>query len=80
MSTKSLYCKFIGGGIGNTNLITSTNYDYDSETFEFKGSSSLFDGGVKANEQGAYTFDSVKSFIESKGKTSLVPLKEGTLS
>ena len=34
--TKSIYGKFIGGNIGGGNLITSTEYKYDSETFEYK--------------------------------------------
>lgn len=80
MAIKSLYGVFIGGNIGNKNLLTSTNYDYDEETFEFKGSSSLYDGGEKARQEGAYTFDSIKNFIESKGKTELVSLAEGRLS
>ena len=80
MGIKSLYTKFIGGNLGGNNLITSTNYDFDEETFEFKGSASLYDGGKKANEEGTYTFDSIKEFIESKGQAKLVPLKEGQLS
>lgn len=80
MGIKKLYGKFLGGNVGNSNLITSTDYRYDEDTFEFKGSSSLYDGGKKADEEGAYTFDSIKSFIESKGKTELVKLKENQLS
>ena len=80
MAIKSIYGKFIGGNLGGGILITSTNYDYDEETFEYKGSSSLYDGGEKANKEGAYTFDSIKDFIESKGKTELIPLKEEQLS
>lgn len=77
---KKIYGKFIGGNLGNSNLITSTSYKYDDETFKFLGSSSLYDGGEEANKQGAYTFDSIKSFIESKGQSPLIPLKEGELS
>jgi len=73
---KSIYGKFIGGNLGGGNLITSTNYDYDEDTFEYKGSSSLYDGGEKANKEGYYTFDSIKSFIESKGKTELVKIED----
>ena len=80
MAIKSIYAKFIGGNLGGGNLITSTSYNYDEETFEYKGSSSLYDGGEKANKEGAYTFDSIKDFIESKGKTELIPLKEEQLS
>ena len=80
MGIKSLYGKFIGGNLGRNNIITSTNYDYDEETFEFKGSSSLYGGGEKANKEGAYTFNSIKEFIESKGKAELILLKEGQLS
>ena len=80
MAIKSIYSKFIGGNLGGGILITSTSYKYDEETFEYKGCSSLYDGGEKANKEGAYTFDSIKDFIESKGKTELIPLKEGQLS
>lgn len=80
MGIKSLYGKFVGGNLTGSNLITSTNYDYDEETFEFKGSSSLYDGGEKADMEGAYTFNSIKEFIESKGKAELIPLKKGQLS
>ena len=44
---KSIYGVFIGGNVGGGNLITSTNYDYDDKTFEFLGTSSLYDGGGK---------------------------------
>ena len=77
---KSIYAKFIGGNIGNVNLRTSTRYDYDEITFEFKGSSSLYDGGEKATKEGYYTFDSIKGFIESKGVVKLVRVTEGKLS
>ena len=80
MAIKSLYTKFIGGSIGMSNMITSTEYKYDDETFEFKGSSSLYDGGKKANEEGYYTFDSVKAFIESRGETELVQITNEKLS
>jgi len=68
---KEIHTKFIGGNLGNSNLITTTTYKYDDQTWEFKGYSSLYDGGEKANKEGYYTFDSMKNFIESKGKTSL---------
>lgn len=77
---KELYTKFIGGNLGGSNLITSTVYMYDEETFEFKGYSSLYDGGEKANKEGYYTFDSVKSFIESKGKSELIKIEDNKLS
>ncbi len=80
MAIKKLYGKFLGGTLGRSNLITSTDYEYDEDTFEFKGCSALYDGGKKADEEGAYTFDSIKSFIESKGKTELIPLTENQLS
>lgn len=77
---KELYTKFIGGNLGGDNLITSTVYKYDEETFEFKGYSSLYDGGEAANKNGYYTFDSVKSFIESKGKSELIKIEDNKLS
>lgn len=80
MAIKSLYAKFLGGNVGGKNLIVSTNYNYDEETFEFKGSSSLYDEGKKADKEGAYTFESIKAFIENKGKSDLIPIKEGGLS
>ena len=80
MGIKSLYGKFIGGNLAGSNLITSTNYDYDEETFEFKGSSSLYDGGEKANKEGAYTFTSIKEFLDSTGHAALIFLTEGQIS
>ena len=77
---KSIYTVFIGGNIGNNNMLTSTNYDYDDETFEYLGSSSLYDGGEKARKEGAYTFESIKDFVESRGKEKLVPLEKGRVS
>lgn len=77
---KTLYCKFVGGNLGGDNLITSTSYEYDDQTFKYLGSSSLYDGGDKAKEEGYYTFNSVKAFIESKGKEPLVKITDGRLS
>lgn len=69
---KALLYKNIGGCIGRNNLICSTSYKYDDQTFEYKGNSSLYDGGKLADKEGHFTFDSIKSFIESKGKTKLI--------
>jgi hypothetical protein len=74
MAIKTLYLKSIGGNVGNTNLITSAGYKYDEETFEFKGMFESFDGGKAAKEEGHYTFESIKAFIESKGVQPLVKL------
>lgn len=77
---KTLNTKFIGGNLGGSNLITTTEYKYDDETFEFHGYSSIYDGGEKADKEGYYTLDSVKSYIESKGKTELVKITDNRLS
>lgn len=76
---KELCTKLIGGNLNGNSLITTTIYTYDDETFEFKGCSSLYDGGEKANKEGYYTFDSVKSFIESKGKDKLIKIENNCI-
>lgn len=80
MAVKTLYAKFIGGNVGGLNLITSTAYKYDAETFEFKGTEQFFDGGEKANKEGYYTFKSIKDFIESKGQKELVEIESNRTS
>ena len=35
MGIKKLYGKFLGGNVGNSNLITSTDYRYDEDTIRF---------------------------------------------
>ena len=55
-------------------LVKTTDiYKYDPNTFEYKGVSQLLDGGERAANNVSYTFDSIKAFIESKGKTELIP-------
>jgi hypothetical protein len=72
MAEKIILYKSFGGTLGHDNLYCTTSYKYDDETWEFLGFSSLYDGGKKADKEGHYTFESIKSFIESKGKTKLV--------
>ncbi len=77
MAIKHLNYKHIGGNIGNKNMICTTEYQYDEDTFEFKGGPTKFDGGEQANKEGHYTFESIKEYIESKGKTKLIESKFG---
>ena len=75
-----LRSKNIAGSIGAKNLIATTKYHYDKDTFEYHHSNSLFDGGDEAEKEGYYSFKSIKDYIESKGATELVKIIDGKLS
>ena len=75
-----LRCKCVGGSIGAKNLIATTKYYYDKDTFEYSHMNHLYDGGDEAIKEGYYTFESVRSFIESKGITELIRVTNGNLS
>jgi len=75
-----LRCKMIGGSIGANNLIATTKYYYDKDTFEYSYMNNLYDGGDEATKEGYYTFDSVKNYIESKGTTELIKVIDEKLS
>ena len=71
-----LRCKFVG----RKNLIATVRCYYNKDTFEYDHVNHLYDNGKEATMEGYYTFDSVKSFIENKGLTELISVKNGKLS
>lgn len=75
-----MYAKFIGGNVEGANLLISTEYSYDADTFEYKGAQTHYDGGKRADNMGYYTFDSIKAYLESKGESALVKIEKPLIS
>ena len=80
MRTRVLKCKFIGGNIGNENLIVTAYCVYDADTLQFKHWRYLYDNGEKANRLGYYTYKSVVAFLDTGNKDHLVLVTNGSLS
>ena len=71
-----LRCKLIG----RKNLIATVKCYYNKDTFEYDHVNHFYDGGDEAIKESYYTFESVRSFIESKGITELIRVTNGNLS
>jgi hypothetical protein len=76
MAVKTIYSVGSATVLGKI-VETTDDYKYDEDTFEYKGVGQLFDGGKKAKHNSPQTFESIKSFIESKGTTELIPQNHG---